>query len=152
VKYRLMLGCFLITFILALTACGSSTAPSAASPVQSNPSVSQNVQVTITDTTLMSSLSTFAPGMRYHFVVTNSGQVSYVFIMAPVGMNMEHMSIGQMHHAALYMFDQMAPGQTRAFDYTFAQSAAGGHFQFTCYPLGHTDMERQFPFLVNAHR
>ncbi len=151
-KYRLILGCFLITFILVLTACGSSTTPSATSPAQSTPSGPQNVQVTITGTSMMSSLSTFAPGMPYHFVVTNSGHVPYVFMMAPMGMSMEHMSIDQMHHAALYMFDQMAPGETRAFDYTFAQSAAGGHFQFTCYPLGHIEMGMQFPFMVNVHQ
>ena len=138
-KYRLILGCFLVTFILVLTACGSNTTPSATSPAQSTPSGPQNVQVTITGTSMMSSLSTFAPGMPYHFVVTNSGHVPYVFIMAPMGMSMEHMSIGQMHYAALYMFDRMAPGETRAFDYTFAQPAAGGHFQFTCYPLGHIE-------------
>jgi uncharacterized cupredoxin-like copper-binding protein len=140
-KYRLILGFFLVTFILALTACGSST-----------PSGAQNVQVTITDTTMMSSLSTFAPGMPYHFVVTNSGHVPYAFMMAPMGMSMEHMSIDQMHHAALYMFDQMAPGETRAFDYMFAQSAVGGRFAFTCYPLGHVEMRMLFPFMVNAHQ
>jgi hypothetical protein len=52
-------------------------------------------------------------------------------MMAPMGMNTAHMSIHQMYHAALYMFDQITPGETRAFDYTFAQSAAGGHIQFT---------------------
>jgi uncharacterized cupredoxin-like copper-binding protein len=152
-KYRLILGCFLVTFILALTACGSSTASSTTSPAQSTPSGAQNVQVTITDTAMMSSsLSTFAPGMPYHFVVTNSGHVPYVFMMATMGMSMEHMSIEQMHHAALYMFDQVAPGETRAFDYTFAQSAVGGRFEFTCYPLGHVEMRTQFPFIVNAHQ
>ena len=151
-KYRLISGCFLVTCILALTACGSSTASSATSPAQSTPSGPQNVQVTLTGTTMMSSLSTFAPGMPYHFVVTNSGHVPYVFMMAPMGMSMEHMSIEQMHSAALYMFDQVAPGETKAFDYTFAQSAAGGRFEFTCYPLGHVEMRMQFPFMVNAHQ
>jgi ABC-type phosphate transport system substrate-binding protein len=82
-KYRLILGCFLVTFTLVLTACGSSTAPSATSPAQSTPSGPQNVQVTITGTSMMSSLSNFASGMPYHFVVTNSGHVPYVFMMAP---------------------------------------------------------------------
>lgn len=148
-KYRLILGCFLVTFILVLTACGSS---SATSPAQSTPSGSQNVQVTITGTSMMSSLSTFAPGMSYHFVVTNSGNVPYVFLMAPMGMSMGNMSIDQMHHAALYMYDQIAPGETKAFDYTFAQSAAGNQFQFTCYPLGHVEMSMQIPFMVNVHQ
>ena len=151
-KYRLILGCFLVTFILALTACGGSTASSTTAPAQSTPSAPQNVQVTLTATSMMSSLSTFAPGMPYHFVVTNSGQVPYVFMMAPMGMSMGHMSIDQMHHAALYMYDQVAPGETKAFDYTFPQSAAGNHFQFTCFPLGHVEMGMQFPFMVNAHQ
>jgi hypothetical protein len=110
------------------------------------------VQVTLNGTTMMSSVNTFAPGMPYHFEVTNSGQVPYVFMMAPMGMSMEHMSIGQMHAASLYMFDQVAPGETKSFDYTFAQSAAGGRFAFTCYPFGHVEMRTQYPFMVNAHQ
>jgi hypothetical protein len=109
------------------------------------------VQVTLNGTSMMSSLSTFAPGMTYHFTVTNNGQVPYVFMMVPMGMGMEHMSIEQMHAASLYMFDQVAPGATKAFDYMFAQSAVGGRFAFTCYPLGHVEMRTQFPFMVNAH-
>jgi uncharacterized cupredoxin-like copper-binding protein len=151
-KYRLILGCFLVTCILVLTACGSSTTPSATSPAQSTPSGPQDVQITMTGTSMMSSLSNFVSGMPYHFVVTNSGQVPYVFMMAPMGMSMGHMSIDQMHHAALYMYDQVAPGETKAFDYTFAQSAAGNHFQFTCFPLGHVEMGTQFLFMVNAHQ
>jgi hypothetical protein len=50
------------------------------------------------------------------------------------------------------MFDQVALGETKAFDYTFAQSAVGGRFEFTCYPLGHVEMRVQFPFTVNAHQ
>jgi hypothetical protein len=151
-KYRLILGCLLVTFILALTACGGSTVSSTTAPAQNTPSGSQNVQVTLNGTTMMSSLSTFAPGLPYHFTVTNSGQVPYVFMMAPMGMSMEHMSIEQMHASSLYMFDQVAPGETKSFDYTFAQSAAGGRFAFTCYPLGHVEMRTQFPFMVNAHQ
>ncbi len=45
-KYRLILGLFLVPFILLLAACGSSTTPSGSQPGQTTPSGSQVVQAT----------------------------------------------------------------------------------------------------------
>jgi uncharacterized cupredoxin-like copper-binding protein len=87
--------------------------------------VSQTVQVSLSGTKLDSSQTTFTAGMPYHFVVTNMGQVDHQFVMIPMGMGMEHMSADEMHHAALYKYDNVAPGETRVFDYTFATSYAG---------------------------
>ncbi len=125
-KYRLVLGLFLVPFLLFLAACGSSTTPSGSRPSQTTPSGSQTVQVTLSDNKVESSVSTFTAGMHYHFVVTNTGHVAHQFVMMPMGMDMEHMSVDEMHHAALYMYDTVAPGETRTFDYTFASPMMGG--------------------------
>ncbi len=150
-KYRLVLGLLLVPFLLLLVACGSSTTPSGSQPGQTTPSGSQAVQVILSDNTINSSLTTFTAGMPYHFVVTNTGQVAHQFVMIPMGMGMEHMSVDEMHHAALYMYDSVAPGETRMFDYTFAPSSAGQSFQFACGTQGHYEAGMQLPFMVHPH-
>jgi len=150
VKYRFVVAFFLVTFMLVLAACGSSSTTSGSQQGQTTPSGSQTVQVTLSDTKVDSSLTTFTAGMPYHFVVTNTGQVAHQFVMKPMGMDMEHMSVDEMHHASLFMYDSVAPGETRMFDYTFAPSAAGQSFQFACYSLGH--YETGMPFMVNTHQ
>ncbi len=150
-KYRLILGLFLVAFLLLLAACGSSTTPSGSQPGQTTPSGSQTVQVTLSDNKVESSLTTFTAGMHYHFVVTNTGQVAHQFAMMPMGMDMEHMSVAEMHHAALFMYDSVAPGQTRTFDYTFASSMMGQSFEFACGTQGHYGAGMRLPFMVNPH-
>jgi len=148
-KYRLVLGLFLVPFMLILAACGSSAAPSGSQQGQTTPSGSQTVQVTLSDTRVDSSLTTFTAGMPYHFVVTNTGQVAHQFVMIPMGMGMEHMSVDEMHHAALYMDDSVAPGETRMFDYTFAPSVARQSLAFLCGTPGHYAAGMQLPFMVH---
>ncbi len=150
-KYRFILGSFLVMFMLILAACGSNTTPSGSQQGQITPTASQTVQVTLSDNKVDSSLTTFTAGMPYHFVVTNTGQVAHQFVMIPMGMGMEHMSVDDMHHAALYMYDSVAPGEIRTFDYTFAPSTAGQSFEFACGTQGHYEAGMQLPFMVNPH-
>ena len=150
-KYRFVVGFFLAMFMLVLAACGSSTTTSGSQQGQTTPSGSQTVQVTLSDNKVDSSLTTFTVGMPYHFVVTNMGQVAHQFVMIPMGMGMEHMSVDEMHHAALHMYDSVAPGETRTFDYTFATSNAGQSFEFACGTQGHYEAGMQLPFMVNPH-
>jgi len=150
-KYRLVLGLFLVPFLLLLAACGSSTTPSGSKPDQTTPLKSQTMQVTLSDNKVESSSTTFTAGMPYHFVVTNMGHVAHQFAMMPMGMNMEHMSVDEMHRSALFMYDSVAPGETRTFDYTFASSSAGQSFEFACGTQGHYGAGMQVPFMVNPH-
>ncbi len=143
-KFRLVLGLFLVPFLLFLAACGSST-------TSSGTQQGQTVQVTLSDNKVESSLTTFTAGMPYHFVITNMGHVAHQFAMTPMGMDMEHMSLDEMHHSALFMYDSVAPGEIRTFDYTFAMSSTGRSFEFVCGTQGHYGAGMQLPFMVNAH-
>src|SRR5262249_17310720 len=117
----------LTLLLVVLTACGGSTAPSEP----------RAVQVTLSEYKIASTVTTFAPGTAYHFVVTNNGKVAHEFMMMPMDMNTEHMSMDEMHQMALYMFDKVAPGETKTFDYTFNQSMVGQNFEFACHLPGH---------------
>jgi uncharacterized cupredoxin-like copper-binding protein len=141
-KYRHILGLFVILSILmaVLAACGgASTAPSG----------SQEVQVTLSEYKITSSQTTFSPGTSYHYVVTNKGQTAHEFMMMPMGMNMGGMSMDEMHKVALHMIDNVAPGETKTFDYTFASSMMGQNFEFACHLPGHYEAGMQLPMMVN---
>lgn len=151
-KYRLVLGLLLVPFMLILAACGGSTTPTGSQSGQTTPSGSQVVQVTLSDSKVESSLTTFIPGMSYHFVVMNTGHEAHQFAMIPMGMDIDHMSMGEMRHSALYMYDSVAPGETRTFDYTFAPSSAGQNFEFACGTQGHYGSGMRLPFMVNTQQ
>jgi hypothetical protein len=142
-KKRHLLGlCAALSVLLVvLAACGGSTT--------TTPSGSQEVQVTLTDTTLTSSMTTFTPGMAYHFVVTNNGQHAQVFSMVPMGMDMEHMSMNAIRSNALHMIDNIAPGMTATFDYTFASSMMGRNFEFSCISSGNNTGWMRLPFMIS---
>jgi hypothetical protein len=115
-KHRHLLGLFaaLSVLLVVLAACGGSTTTTS--------SGSQQVQVTLTGTTMTSSMTTFTPGRTYHFAVTNNRQDAQEFAMMPMGMDMEHMSMNAIRSNSLHMIDNIAPGMTATFDYTFASS------------------------------
>ena len=137
-RHRLMLGVVLVLFIGVLSACGGTTS--------SGP---QNVQVTLSEFKITSSVTAFSAGMPYHFTVTNTGKVAHEFMIMPMGMNMQPMSMDEMHHAALYMFDNVAAGETKTFDYTFNQSMKGQNFEFSCHLPGHYEAGMKLPITVN---
>jgi len=141
-KSRVMFIVVLVLGALLLVLAGCST-------IASTPGeLAQAVHVTLSDQQISADRSTFTPGQLYHFVVTNTGQVAHQFMMTPRGWDYDHMSMGERHHVALYMYDQVAPGQTKTFDYTFPASAVGQSYGFAYYQQG---TDRWYPFAVQPH-
>src|SRR5258707_3870348 len=102
--------------VVVLAACrGSSTTTTTSSG-------SREVQVTLSEYKLTSSVTTFSPRTSYHFVVTNKGQVAHEFMIMPIGMNVGGMSIDETHKIALHMIDNIAPRETKTVAYTYAAS------------------------------
>ncbi len=143
-KYRHVPGLFAVLTLLlvVLAACGGGTTSTA-------PSGSQEVQVTLSEFKITSSVATFTPGTAYHFVVTNKGQTAHEFMIMPRGMNMGGMSMDDMHKRALHMIDSVAPGETKTFDYTFASSMMGQNFEFACHLSGHYEAGMLLPVTVS---
>ena len=138
-KSRVMFLVVLVLGAVLLVLAGCST-------IASTPAaLAQAVHVTLSDQQISADRSTFTPGQPYHFVVTNTGQVAHQFMMTPRGWDYDHMSMGERHHVALYMYNQVAPGQTKTFDYTFPTSAVGQSYGFACYDQG---SDRWYPFSV----
>ena len=109
------------------------------------------VQVTETEFTIHSSLTTFTPGTAYHFVVTNQGKTAHEFMIMPKSeWAMNGMPMGEMDHMALARIETIAPGETQTVDYTFPQSAAGSHPEFACYLPGHYEAGMKLGVIVKA--
>jgi uncharacterized cupredoxin-like copper-binding protein len=121
--------------VLLLAAC---TASQAEQPVNADGSV--NVDVTLKDFTIESSLMEFKPGIRYHFVVTNKGQVAHEFMIMPIPehMGMAGMSMEQYDEMALMMIpiEQLPVGATVETDYTFDKRPEG-NIELVCMTPGH---------------
>ena len=121
--------------VVGLAACG--TAQTTTPPTQT-----QTVHVTLTDTGISATPTTFHAGMRYHFVVTNTGTVAHEFLIMPPGMAqaMGQMPMAQWHQQALQSTGMMGPGMMDAFDYAFTSMPMmqqGQYAEFGCYANGY---------------
>ncbi|GLV56848.1 hypothetical protein KDH_36870 [Dictyobacter sp. S3.2.2.5] len=124
------LGALLLTLFLA--ACGGSPGNTA----EKTSGIS--VPVNETDFHIDSAVTSFSPGTRYHFVVTNNGKTAHEFMIMPSSQgSMGGMSMGDMDHMALASLGNVKPGETKTLDYTFPSSSAGSHPELACYLPGH---------------
>jgi uncharacterized cupredoxin-like copper-binding protein len=124
----------------ALAACGGVGASSGSGqPV--------DVQVTLTDFKIDSSLTTFSTGVPYHFVVVNKGAVNHQFVIMPPVSNPTTQQIDSMKLAGI-AGDGIAPGATATVDYTFTKPAPAGTLEFACHLPGHYDAGMHTPIVV----
>lgn len=154
----------LLFLIVVLAACGGSTGKSTmngmnmggsstpASPLGTASGGSRTtVQVTESEYTIASSVTSFAPGTPYHFVVTNKGQTAHEFMIMPKSEGaMNGMSMHDMDKIALAMIETLAPGETKTVDFTFPSSAAGSHPELACYLPGHYEAGMKLGVTVKA--
>jgi uncharacterized cupredoxin-like copper-binding protein len=129
----------LAVLAVLLAACAS---PTPSGPVE--------VQVTLTDFAVQSSMTEFKVGVPYHFVVTNKGAVNHeIMIMPPVDPS-SGMTMAQMDEMALGMIeeDDMPAGATETMDVTFTKPAAAGELEFACHVPGHYEAGMRLPITV----
>lgn len=162
-KRIVMLFVIAMAMLLA-TACGGSSASAApqapaqsaatkapAQPVATEAPATANktqVDVTLADNTIKSSLTTFLVGVPYTFVITNAGRHGHNFnINAPVSV------AGGLQEAlksALLVVDQnqLGAGASVTVDYTFPDSAAGAQLEFSCLIRRHYEDGMSLPITV----
>jgi len=138
-KVRKVLAVWFVVGLL-LTACGGQQKVT-------------EVQITVKEFGIESSMTDFQVGVPYHFVVTNAGTVNHeIMIMPPLskdqmGMGMD---MGTMDQMALAMIsaDNLAPGTTQSFDLTFKDAASAGTLEFACHTPGHYEANMKLPITV----
>ena len=129
----------LITAGFLLTACGGQKAT--------------EVQITLTEFGIKSSVTDFKAGVPYHFVVTNEGTVNHEIMIMPPLMEAQMgmaMDMGELDNMALVMIsaDELTPGTTKSFDYTFTEPATVGSLEFACHTPGHYEAGMKLPITV----
>jgi len=126
--------------IFTLAACGgSAAAPASGKKV--------DVQVTLTDFKIDSSLTTFTTGVPYHFVVVNKGTVNHQFLIMPPISNPTTQQIDSLKQAGS-AGNGIAPGATATVDYTFTKPAPAGTLEFACHLPGHYEAGMHTPIVV----
>jgi uncharacterized cupredoxin-like copper-binding protein len=149
-RWSMMLGVAALCALLIFWYGRASQAPTS-SPVQI-------VQVTENDFSIHASQTSFQPGVRYHFVVTNISATPHEFMIGPqmpAGMAME-----AMHQMALAHIDTIAPHQTSTVDVTFPMamgtpmpgmsSMTTQRLEFSCHLAGHYEAGMELPLTVSA--
>jgi len=144
-KQRCAFGLFFVLLLLVFVGCGrDGTTTSSGSPTGT-----RDVQVTLTDFKVSSSMTTFSAGTPYHFVVKNEGKTAHEFmVMQPMAMG--NMPMDQRDKMAYTFIDTLTPGETKSVDYTFSSSAAGKNIEFSCHLSGHYEAGMKLPITVKA--
>jgi hypothetical protein len=132
-------------FMVVLAACGSggSTSNTSTAPTPVTPD-SHQVNVTITDNSITSSIRTFKTAISYNFVVTNKGHAPHDFIIKERAKGPNPGPLP--HDGVLYVLSstQLTPGATRSFSYVFPITAPQTNVQFTTHLAGPGGSEEPF--------
>lgn len=111
------------------------------------------VQITLTEFGIKSSLAEFETDVPYTFVVTNAGMVEHEFMIMPpltqdqMGM---HVNMTELDNMALAMIEaaDLQAGGTASFDLTFTKPASSGELEFACHTPGHYEANMKLPIVV----
>jgi len=120
-----MLTVFLSLLSTSLLACSNTTTTN-----------TNNVQVTLSDFKIESSLTTFEHNLPYHFTIVNKGDLPHEFTIAPPITNSD-MTMDDIHKTALTHTEFINSGSTKTLNFTFPQSAPAGKLEFACHIEGH---------------
>jgi hypothetical protein len=117
-------------------------------PVTSTPTVTngREVTVTVTNTQIQSSTTTFQENVPYTFIITNKGNAAQNFIIG------KKTPQGQPVAGEYYIVpsDQLPPNQTRSFTYTFPSGSSHEQMEFTNHQQGPTGQGAELPIKVNG--
>ena len=111
------------------------------------------VQVTLTEFGIKSSITEFEVGVPYWFVVTNSGLVEHEFMVMPPltadQMDM-HMDMANLDKMALAMIEgaDLQAGNSASFELTFTEPVNAGDLEFACHTPGHYEENMKLPIVV----
>lgn len=159
----LSLGILIPVLMLAVAACGSTSSndmsgmPGMSHGGQSsggtNGAPAGSITVTLSDFKIEASQTSFQAGKSYHFVVTNSGKSTANHeLMLMIPMSGDGMDMSEMDKMALYTIaaQDLPPGASKSFDYTFTKPAAAGELEFACHVGSHYKLGMHAPISVTA--
>ncbi len=101
----------------------------------------QQVDVTLDEFSVETSVTEFVVGQPYRITVTNAGTMSHEFMIMPRIEGMGQMDMETLDEMALVMIhqDDLPPGATQTIEVVFPESARGSEMEFVCAVPGHYD-------------
>ena len=163
---RSLLALFGLTFCLIATACGGNTVsanvstavPRAAQPTKpalaptAVPEPTQiptaapttvnapvEVQITLSEFKIESSLTTYTVGTHYHFVIKNAGVIPHEWAIMPRGAKDDTKALIEVEQGKL------PKGASLSREFTFTQA---GNLEFACHVPGHSEAGMVLPIRV----
>lgn len=105
------------------------------------------VHVTEMEFTIVSSITTFHPGVHYYFVVSNQGKQTHAFTFVPTYPNGTPMDEYYQYNHMLIGLDTIPPGTTQTINHTF-ELTDKGHYEIACRMRNHYPAGMHIPALV----
>ena len=109
----------------------ASTQPPAATQA-SAPANGTEVDITLADNTVHSSLTTFQAGVPYTFVIKNTGTHFHDFNINPLVSVTGSLDAALSQALLVVSRDKLSPGATVTVNYTFPDSVVGTQLEFSC--------------------
>ena len=163
------LSILVLTMLLATACAGSTPAAATQAPTQPatatepptqpdstqpNPtetgavSAGTQVDITLADNTIESSLTTFQVGVPYTFVITNTGRRAHNFNINPPVSAAGSLNAALDNALLVVEQNQLGPGASATVEYTFPESAVGQTLEFSCLIRQHYEDEMFLPITV----
>lgn len=153
----------LVLMMILMTACSGPTPGATQAPAQplateppSQPKPTEagavdsgtQVDITLADNTIESSLAIFQAGVPYTFVITNTGRRAHNFNINPPVSVAGSLDAALDNALLVVKQEQLSPGASVTVEYTFPESAAGQSLEFSCLIRRHYEDEMFLPLTV----
>ncbi len=139
IQKAVSISLLLFALLLGLAACGGSSTSSSADdslPATDTavPTIPPDIIVILKDSKIISTVTTFKPGLPYRIVLSNQGNKDHQFAVLSASLDVTHLTATQLQQAALAYVRDVAPGKSAIIDFTFPATAVGVGYEMTSYP------------------
>ncbi len=140
IQKAVSISLLLFALLLGLAACGgsSSTSSSADDSLPATdtavPTIPPDIIVVLKDTKIVSTMTTFKPGLPYRLVLSNQGNKDHQFAVLSANLDVTHLTATQLQQAALAYVRDVAPGKSAIIDLTFPVTTVGVSYEMASYP------------------
>lgn len=158
---RLMGKMLVLVLALLIVACTGTSIATHSTPTptqnttptaiieQTAVSGSVEVQVTLVEFRITSSVTVFHAGVPYHFVVTNRGHDTHEFMIMPDKPDGSPLPQDEQYKGMLMELEPIMPGTTWSTNYTF-KPAATSRYEFACQMGRHYQAGMRLPVVVTS--
>jgi hypothetical protein len=140
IQKAVSISLLLFALLLGLAACGGSSSTSSSTddslPATDTavPTLVPDIIVILKDSKIVSTVTTFKPGVPYRIVLSNQGSKDHQFAVLSASLNVAQMTATQLQKAALAYVPDVAPGKSAIIDFTFPATAVGVSYEMASYP------------------